>query len=236
MSNSNNDNPKIGRAFQEKVRHWFSKDRKENFVLEYPVHIGKPARPHNFDVANETGTTVIECKCYAWTDSGNVPSAKLRGLNEAVFYFSFLPKETEKILVMAHAVHPKKSESLAEFYVRTNNHLLGDVKVWEFDVISGEMKSVQITKESVQQNDSVGKVRTAIAIIRQHIINKKIAAREEGKTSITIVARDIHNEMNLKNSYPSVCNAMRQCMSGKDIIVRTPPKGNSSTFEVEYFL
>ena len=40
MSNSNNDNPKIGRAFQEKVQAWFAEKKNESFVLEYPVHIG----------------------------------------------------------------------------------------------------------------------------------------------------------------------------------------------------
>jgi hypothetical protein len=54
MSNSNSDNSKIGKVFQEKVQSWFAEKRNENFVLEYPVHIGKPARPHNFDVANES--------------------------------------------------------------------------------------------------------------------------------------------------------------------------------------
>lgn len=33
MSNSNNDNPKIGRAFQETVRNWFSKKRNEIFFV-----------------------------------------------------------------------------------------------------------------------------------------------------------------------------------------------------------
>ena len=143
MSNSNSDNPKIGKAFQEKVQNWFAKNRNENFVLEYPIHIGKPARPHNFDVANKSGTTVIECKCYTWTDSGNVPSAKLRGLNEAIFYFSFLPRETEKVLVMSRATHPRRNETLAEYYLRTNGHLLGDVKIWELNLDTNEMRMIK---------------------------------------------------------------------------------------------
>ena len=59
MSNSNSDNPKIGKAFQEKVQNWFAKNRNENYVLEYPIHIGKPARPHNFDVANKSGNASV---------------------------------------------------------------------------------------------------------------------------------------------------------------------------------
>ena len=69
-----------------------------SFEPEAVVAIGKPAKNHKFDLANDGRSIVAECKCYTWTDSGNVPSAKLMGLDEAVFYFSFLPAETKKIL------------------------------------------------------------------------------------------------------------------------------------------
>ena len=131
--NSNSDNPKVGKAFQDKVKQWFENDRNTALILEYAIDIGTPARPHKFDICDTDKHLVIECKCYSWTDSGNIPSAKLRGLNEAIFYFSFLPPQTEKILVMAHTVHPKKTETLAEYYYRTNGHLLGSVKLMEFN-------------------------------------------------------------------------------------------------------
>jgi hypothetical protein len=53
------------------------------------------------------------------------------GLDEAVFYFSFLPAGTQKILCMQKAVFRGKSETLAEYYVRVHGHLLGDVSVYE---------------------------------------------------------------------------------------------------------
>lgn len=43
---------------------------------------------------------MAECKCHTWTDSGNVHSAKLMGLDEALFYFSFLSDQTTKLLCM----------------------------------------------------------------------------------------------------------------------------------------
>lgn len=140
--NSNSDNPKIGKTFQMKVLQWFENNHNGSFDLEQPILIGDPARPHKFDIADKTQHIVIECKCYTWTDSGNIPSAKLRGLNEAVFYFSFLPAETEKLLVMAYATHSRRSETLAEYYFRTNHHLLGDVKVVEFNVETNEMRTI----------------------------------------------------------------------------------------------
>ena len=144
LMNSNSDNPKVGRAFQLQVQKWFEADQGQTFFLEQPILIGSPAKPHKFDIADETHRVVIECKCYMWTDAGNIPSAKLKGLNEAVFYFSFLPAETEKLLVMAYATHPKRSETLAEYYYRMNCHLLGDVKVVEFNVATNTMRIIGV--------------------------------------------------------------------------------------------
>lgn len=140
--NLNSENPKVGKAFQDSVKQWFEVDRNAPLLLEHAIDIGVPARPHKFDISDTYEKLVIECKCYTWTDSGNIPNAKLRGLNEAIFYFSFLPSKTEKILVMAYAVHPKKSETLAEYYYRTNSHLLGNVKVMEFNPNTNRMRII----------------------------------------------------------------------------------------------
>lgn len=140
--NTNSENPKVGRIFQEMVKQWFEATLNRDFNLEQPILIGKPAKPHKFDISDETQDIVIECKCYTWTDSGNIPSAKLRCLNEAIFYFSFLPEDTEKILVMAYAVHPKKSETLAEYYFRMNQHLLGKVKIMELNINTNKMRII----------------------------------------------------------------------------------------------
>lgn len=140
--NTNSENPKVGRDFQYKVKEWFEANTNLHFELECPIGIGKPAKPHRFDIADEDENVVIECKCYAWTDAGNIPNAKLKGLNEAIFYFSFLPQKTEKILAMAYSVHPKKTETLAEYFFRTNHHLLGDVKIMELNTLTNEMRII----------------------------------------------------------------------------------------------
>lgn len=141
-NNKNSENPKVGREFQEKVKQWFETNTKYTFELERPVLIGNPAKLHKFDIAEKLETIVIECKSYTYTVSGNIPSAKLTSLNEAVFYFSLLPAQTEKILVMAYAAHPKRRETLAEYYYRINRHLLSDVKVFEFNIETNEMRKL----------------------------------------------------------------------------------------------
>ncbi len=131
MANKNEDNPIIGRKFQEHVQIALAKEFHSEFYPEVAIPIGCPAKDHKFDLANADRSIVAECKCYTWTDSGNVPSAKLMGLDEAVFYFSFLPATTMKLLCMKKAVYPGKAETLAEYYVRMHGHLLKDVSVYE---------------------------------------------------------------------------------------------------------
>ena len=53
------------------------------------------------------------------------------GLDEAVFYFGFLPAGTQKILCMKESAYKGKTETLAEYYVRVHGHLLGDVSIFE---------------------------------------------------------------------------------------------------------
>ena len=62
--------------------------------------------------------------------------------NEAAFYLRFLPDSYEKYIVMLKAHHPKRQESLAEYYYRMNNHLLGKVRVAEYDPESTEFSVI----------------------------------------------------------------------------------------------
>ena len=91
MANLNSENLHVGRKFQEFVQTILKEKYNTYFEQEAAIPIGRPPKEHKFDLANADRSIVAECKCYTWTDSGNVPSAKLMGLDEAVFYFGFLP-------------------------------------------------------------------------------------------------------------------------------------------------
>lgn len=71
--------------------------------------------------------------------------------------------------------------------------------------------------------------------IRAHIERLIVDARGRGEPSITLVARDLHGELGLSSKYPMVCNAMRQCMRGGDVVIFSPPSGYSSTLKIKYF-
>ena len=139
----NSDNPKNGAIFQHQVLRWFRKNYAAEFVLEKKIPIGNPDKDHKFDIVAEDDSFAIECKCYTWTETGNVPSAKMGFTNEAAFYLSFLPDTYEKYIVMRKAIHEKRNETLAEYYFRTNKHLLGKTKVAEYEPEAGAFTVIE---------------------------------------------------------------------------------------------
>ena len=130
---SNSDNPRIGKEFQQHVYRVLSSYFRNTFTMEYPIEIGDPPKAYRFDIVSDDCKIVVECKCYTWTNTGNIPSAKMMGLNEAVFYMSYLPADILKVIAIRKSIHPTKTETLAEYYNRINGHLLSDIRILEND-------------------------------------------------------------------------------------------------------
>ena len=140
--NRNSENPKVGKQFQLAVKHWLEHSTHQEFDIERKIAIGDPPKLHSFDISNIDEKIVVECKCYTWTESGNIPSAKMGFVNEAAFYLSFLDSDVDKSIVLVKSTHPKRSETLAEYYFRTNRHLLGKIKILEYDPTTNNMKLI----------------------------------------------------------------------------------------------
>lgn len=104
-----------------------------------PIGIGERKKEHRFDLGSASPEIVVECKSHRWTAGGNVPSAKMTVWNEAMYYFALAPKSYRKILFVLRDYSSKKKETLAQYYVRTYDHLVPDeVEIWELDEDSGE--------------------------------------------------------------------------------------------------
>ena len=103
--------------------------------------------------------------------------------------------------------------------------LLGRIQILEEKVGILEIKNHEEERAIITTKD-----------ICKYIKELKILAKAEGKNSIILISRDIHKQLELKSRFPMVCNAMRQCMEENDNIIFQPPKGNSSTLEIEYKL
>lgn len=105
--------------------------------------------------------------------------------------------------------------------------LLDRIKVLEEQVAGLMEKEQKLIKSS-------NKARTGD--IRDYIENCKTNARSQGKSTLVLVAGDIHKEMKLKSAMPMVCNAMRQCMGRDDEVLYETASGYSSTLKIEYKL
>ena len=140
----NSENPGVGAAFQKSVADRIQRDYDKGFILEKKIQIGNPPKDHKFDIVAADSSMAIECKCYTWTESGNVPSAKMGFTNEAAFYLSFLPETYDKYIVMAYSWHEKRKKTLAEYYYETYKHLLNDIKVAEYNPETDEFRVIEI--------------------------------------------------------------------------------------------
>ncbi len=126
-------NTHAGREFEEAARVFWA-ETGVRLQPSFPVAVGHSVKKvHRFDLGSDAPPILVECKSYTWTSGGNSPSAKIRGLNEAMLHFSVAPGHYRKVLFMLK--HMKGQLSLATHYARTQGHLIGaGVEVWEFDL------------------------------------------------------------------------------------------------------
>lgn len=92
---------------------------------------------------------------------------------------------------------------------------------------SGDEPSLQVTVHTPKGSTQA---------VCNYIIEQKEIAKKAGEKYLTLKAGDIHKANNLKNAMPIVCNAMRQCMGERDVVVFQTPSGYSSTLEIKYDL
>ncbi len=111
---------------------------------DFAIAIGyRTTKLHKFDLGSADPPILVECKSCTWTSGGNTPSAKIRSFNEAMLHFAVSPPEYRKILALLRYL--RRGESLAEYYVRTQGHLVPPgVEVWELDPDAGSGRRLAI--------------------------------------------------------------------------------------------
>ena len=131
-SKSNTD---VGNTFKEKVKIFFESQEGITLTRNISVDIGiRSLKPHKFDLGNLQEKILIECKSHKWTQGGNVPSSKIIAWDQAMFYFHLLRGNYRKIFCVLRDYNIKKDETLAQYYIRTKEHLIPcDVEIWELD-------------------------------------------------------------------------------------------------------
>lgn len=72
--------------------------------------------------------------------------------------------------------------------------------------------------------------------VRAYIRKKFTTAKKQGIKYIDLTAKESQGELNYKNRFPIVCNAMNSLMTDKDIFISTTESGQSSTIVIRYNL
>lgn len=122
-----------GEAFKIGVSRTLEHRLGVRFDMEVGIPIGSPPKLHKYDLVSENRAFVGECKALTWTAAGNVPSAKITNLREAVQLLRLLPSAAKPFLAMKRSVHPKNGQSLADYFVRLNRYLVRELAILEFE-------------------------------------------------------------------------------------------------------
>jgi hypothetical protein len=131
-------NTQRGRSFQLLCRDAMKKAFGRDFDLEVPIQIGS-GKPHSFDLATKERDIVAECKAFAFTATGNNPSAKITTLREATVYLRSIAGDVQRVLIVKLAPHPKRGETLGHYFVRLNPSFLEHITVLEMPEAGGEL-------------------------------------------------------------------------------------------------
>lgn len=144
MPPGNNQNPARGREFEALSSTLLTAFFGVQFHNGYAIEIGDPPKKHRFDLVSTDLSIIGECKNYSWTETGNIPSAKMAFLNEAVFYLQHLKNTQNRFLVLRKDMHERHVETLAEYYYRINRHLLNGVFIIEIDIATNSVKTIGV--------------------------------------------------------------------------------------------
>ena len=138
------DNTTVGRRFEKKVERCLVKSGFKP-VAGFPLAIGTGAvkKNHRFDFGDESNKTIIECKAHTWTESGNVPSAKMTTWDQAMYFFFLASNGYRKMLVVQLDRNTRRNQTLGEYYINTKPHLIpSGVEIWEYNEKSGKATKI----------------------------------------------------------------------------------------------
>lgn len=147
-------NSHVGRGFETVAQDYF---RQKGISLRksFGVQVGvSRKKERQFDLGSDDPPVLVECKSHTWRQGDNVPSAKLTIWNEAMYLFLLAPKRFQKVLFVRRDFSERRSESLAEYYVRNYGYLIpDDVEIWEYDEL--EACAVNVTEALASANGFV---------------------------------------------------------------------------------
>ncbi|MCL2282636.1 MAG: hypothetical protein FWC26_04895 [Fibromonadales bacterium] len=140
QNNAEMSNSAKGKEFEEIAYKYFIERESIELQKEYKIEIGLEFKKgRKFDLGNSK--ILVECKRNIWTESGNLPSAKISVWNEAMYYFYLAPNAYKKILFALRDYNQKRNKTLVEYYIEKYNFLIPkNVIFYEYDISNGYCK------------------------------------------------------------------------------------------------
>jgi len=142
-------NAHVGAEFECAVQKYFN-NQGIKLDRNFPVSIGvggNEKKQRRYDLGAIQPALLVECKSHTWTEGDKVPSAKMTTWNQEMYYFHLAPDHFRKILFVLKDLSIKRQETLAEYYVRTNSHLIPNkVEIWEFDTQTNTTSQIHYYK------------------------------------------------------------------------------------------
>lgn len=140
-------NTQVGNDFEAKAHVYFANTEKLVLQKIFPLQIGVDGKTgtRRFDLGAHDPAVLVECKSHRWTESWNMPSAKVTVWNEAMCYFHLAPQHFRKVLFVLKHVNPETGKNLARYYVDNYNHLIpNSVEIIEFDEDMGTAAHINL--------------------------------------------------------------------------------------------
>jgi hypothetical protein len=249
MARASSENPSAGRAFERLAFDSVSRYFGVEFESDCRLSIGNPPKQHRFDLVSTCGRYVGEYKNYTWTEGGNVPSAKMAFLNEAVLYLHQVPEDTVRFVVVRRDNRGRHSETLAEYYCRTYSHLLNGMTILELDPDTGDIRRIDVQMgqaepyapagNTIAAHPDAGRGRSIVPRTKTEVsppsaadFERELAAwfAEEtinGAGSVVVRAGDLHKRVGgypgPDHRMPVCCGAMRRAMGSGDEVLAGHP-------------
>lgn len=146
-------NAEKGREFHLKCREALQHVLHRTLDMEISLPLTSD-KSHRFDLVSPARDVVAECKAYSFTKSGNPPAAKIVHLREAVQLLKQVRGPSTPFLIIKRDTNPKNGETLAAYFTRLNESMLGSVNILELDEESGELKCLRGKLEVLQKPGS----------------------------------------------------------------------------------
>ncbi len=135
-------NAQVGKDFERAAHAFLERQGILGLTPDFLVYVGfSQQKTREFDLGSLEPPVIVECKSHTWTKGDKVPSAKIAVWKESMFYFHIAPKEYRKIFFVLKSM--RKKESLANYFIRTDGHLIPPgVEIWEYDEIGSIGKCI----------------------------------------------------------------------------------------------